>query len=277
VPRLFEGDHAYIVQDSGKRIIFMIPYERDFTLIGTTDLAIDDIAEGRAISPAEVDYLCAEVSRYARRPVTPGQVAWSYSGVRPLYDDGSDDPSAITRDYTLVLDDGDDGDDGNGGAQAPQLSVYGGKITTYRKLAEAALDKLAPWLGHARGNRRAGWTAGEALPGGTLGPGGQAAFLHALCLRYPGLPADYLQGLVRRHGTLAVDILGDAARLSDLGEAFGGQLYEREVEYLVAHEWAEEAADILWRRTKAGLHMTPGQRDYFAEFMTLGRLARQLP
>jgi glycerol-3-phosphate dehydrogenase len=255
VPRLYEGEHAYIVQDSGKRIIFMIPYERDFTLIGTTDMVVDSIGEGGAITQQELDYLCAQVSRYSAKPVTPEQVVWSYSGIRPLYDDGSEDPSAVTRDYTLVLEDGD--------VNVPQLSVYGGKITTYRKLAEAALDKLAPWMGSATGK----WTGSEALPGGDLSQGGQAAFLPQLVQRYPDMPEALLTALMQRHGSIAMDILGDARRPADLGEHFGGGLYEREVSYLVEHEWAREAGDILWRRTKAGLHMTPQQREHFANYL----------
>lgn len=255
VPKLYEGEHAYIVQDSGKRIIFMIPYERDFTLIGTTDMVVDNIADGAKISQQELDYLCTQVSRYSARPVTPDQVVWSYSGIRPLYDDGSEDPSAVTRDYTLVLEDGD--------VNVPQLSVYGGKITTYRKLAEAAMDKLTPWLGDA--TRK--WTGTEALPGGDLPAGGQDAFLPQLVQRYPSMPESLLTALMQRHGTVALSILGDAQKPADLGENFGGNLYEREVRYLMENEWAQTADDILWRRTKAGLHMTPQQRARLAQTM----------
>lgn len=254
VPRLFEGDHAYIVQDDGKRIIFMIPYERDFTLIGTTDVVVDGIGAGAAISADEIDYLCRSVSRYTRQPVTPDMVVWTYSGIRPLYDNGVDDPSAVTRDYTLVLDEAEG---------IPQVSIFGGKITTYRKLAEAVLDKLDPWLGAARGK----WTGGQPLPGGDLGSGGQAACLERLTSRYPRLPAALLQGWLRRHGTLAFDLLGQAATLEDLGHDFGGGLYEREVRYLMEHEWVSEADDILWRRTKAGLHMSAAQRRDLAAFL----------
>ena len=255
VPKLYEGEHAYIVQDSGKRIIFMIPYERDFTLIGTTDMVVDNIADGAKISQQELDYLCTQVSRYSARPVTPDQVVWSYSGIRPLYDDGSEDPSAVTRDYTLVLEDGD--------VNVPQLSVYGGKITTYRKLAEAAMDKLTPWLGDA--TRK--WTGTEALPGGDLPAGGQDAFLPQLMHRYPSMPESLLTALMQRHGTVALSILGDAQKPADLGENFGGTLYEREVRYLMENEWAQTADDVLWRRTKAGLHMTPQQRARLAQAM----------
>jgi glycerol-3-phosphate dehydrogenase len=262
VPRLYEGEHAYIVQDSGKRIIFMIPYERDFTLIGTTDMVVESISEGGAISQQELEYLCTQVSRYSATPVTPEHLVCSSPGNRPLYDDGSEDPSAVTRHYTLVLEDGD--------VNVPQLSVYGGKITTYRKLAEAALDKLAPWLGDARGK----WTGSEALPGGDLPPGGQAAFLPQLAQRYPDLPQPLLTALMQRHGSITPDILGDARTPADLGEHFGGNLYEREVRHLVEREWAQEASDILWRRTKAGLHMTPQQREHFARYLENSRITQ---
>jgi glycerol-3-phosphate dehydrogenase len=255
VPKLFEGEHAYIVQDAGKRIIFMIPYEQDFTLVGTTDVVVDSIGNGAAISPAEVAYLCTSVSRYTRKPVTPDMVVWSYSGIRPLYDNGVDDPSAVTRDYTLVLDDG--------GRNIPQLSIFGGKITTYRKLAEAALDRLQPWLGTEKGS----WTGNEPLPGGDLGDGGQAGCLARLAKRYPRLPESLLKGLMRRHGAQAFEVLGSTYSIEDLGRHFGGNLYEREVCYLLAHEWVMEADDILWRRTKAGLHMTEEQRQAFRDFV----------
>jgi glycerol-3-phosphate dehydrogenase len=255
VPRLFEGEHAYIVQDEGKRIIFMIPYEQEFTLIGTTDVVVDAIAEGAGISQAEIDYLCASVSRYTREPVTPDMVVWSYSGIRPLYDNGVDDPSAVTRDYTLVLDEE--------AQRAPCLSIFGGKITTYRKLAEAALDKLQPWLDDKRGK----WTGSEALPGGELGAGGRSALLAKLRTAYPLMPASLLQSLLRRHGTLAFDILGKRHTPAELGRDFGGGLYECEVRYLAAREWASAADDFLWRRTKAGLHMSEEQRRAFAAFI----------
>jgi glycerol-3-phosphate dehydrogenase len=254
VPRLYSEDHAYILQDDGKRIIFMIPYEERFTLIGTTDVAVQSIDEARAISAAELQYLCDSVSRYARKPVTPEQVVWSYSGVRPLYDDGSADPSAITRDYTLVLDDA---------AHAPLLSVYGGKITTYRKLAEAALARLAQWTPNAGKP----WTGSEPLPGGDLGREGRAGLMRRLEQRYPALPRTLLDALSRRHGSITFDILGDAQRLEDLGECFGGNLTEREVRHLIEAEWAREADDILWRRTKAGLHMSADERRRFAQAM----------
>ncbi|OWT66340.1 glycerol-3-phosphate dehydrogenase [Candidimonas nitroreducens] len=255
VPRLYQGDHAYIVQDAGKRIIFMIPYEREFTLIGTTDVAVDAAADGVRISREEIDYLCTSVSRYTPHAVTPDMVVWSYSGVRPLYDNGKGDPSAVTRDYTLVLDDG--------GQNVPQLSIFGGKITTYRRLAESAMDKLQPWLGERRGK----WTGTEGLPGADMGQGGAAGLLARLGERYPRLPAALLPDLVRRYGSLAYDVLGESSEPDDLGRDFGGGLYEREVRYLIEHEWAYEADDILWRRTKTGLHMNAQQRAELGDFL----------
>src|SRR5690606_19206727 len=177
-------------------------------------------------------------------------VVWSYTGVRPLYDDGSNDPSEITRDYTLVVDDRDG---------VAQLAVFGGKITTYRRLAEAALDKLQPWLGSARG----AWTHEEPLPGAVKAVAIARDLLRA---RRPAMPQPLLEALFRRHGALADEILGDARTLADLGRDFGGGLCEREVEWFVEHEWAGSADDVLWRRTKAGLHMSVAQRADFARW-----------
>jgi len=257
VPRLFEGEHAYIMQDAGKRVIFMIPFQRDFTLIGTTDTPVDgldSLEQAPAISTQEVAYLCQTASHYARKNIDPDMVVWTYSGVRPLYDNGVDDPSAVTRDYTLLLE---------ADAAIPQLSIYGGKITTYRRLAEAVLDKLGPWLQAKSGP----WTASAPLPGAEFGPRGGAGCREQLLQRYPQLPPDLLEDLFRRHGTLAFTVLGQAVTPADLGQNFGGGLHEQEVHYLIDREWASQADDILWRRTKAGLHMTPGQRQDFTVWM----------
>jgi glycerol-3-phosphate dehydrogenase len=210
VPRLYAGDHAYLLQNTDRRIVFMLPYERDFTMVGTTDVAIDSLEQGWQCSAAEAEYLCAAVNRYVRRPIAPDDVVWSFAGIRPLHDDGSANPAAVTRDYSLLVEE-------EGGA--PLLNVLGGKITTHRKLAEAVLDKLQPWLRHTRGS----WTGDEALP-------------DRPCF--------------------------DSA---DAGEDLGGGLGQSEVDHLVAEEWACTAEDILWRRTKAGLHMTPAQREKFAQ------------
>jgi len=245
VPRLHDKRYAYILQNPDRRVIFMIPYEREFTLIGTTDVQVTGEALPPAISPEEIAYLCAAASRYSARAVTPEQVAWSYSGVRPLYDDGKEDPSAITRDYVLLLDE----------RGPPLLSVFGGKITTCRKLAEHALDKLARWIPACRP-----WTHAEALPGGDFGGRDFNSVLGEFRARYSGLDPHWLARLLRRHGTLAERILDNAKTEAGLGENFGGGLYERELAHFVEHEWARSGEDVLWRRTKCGLHMSEAQR-----------------
>ena len=252
VPRIHDKRYAYILQNPDRRVIFMIPYEREFTLIGTTDVPVAGEDLPPAISPEEVAYLCAAASRYSARVVTTDQVAWSYSGVRPLYDDGKEDPSAITRDYVLLLDE----------QGPPLLSIFGGKITTYRKLAEQVMQKLARWIPAHRP-----WTHAEALPGGDFGGRDFPAVLREFRSRYSGLDPHWLARLLRRHGTLAGQILDDAKCEADLGENFGGGLYEREVAYLIEHEWARKGEDVLWRRTKCGLHMGEAQRRRVAERM----------
>jgi glycerol-3-phosphate dehydrogenase len=250
VPRLHDRAHAYILQNPDKRVVFMIPYEERFTEIGTTDVVVADPDEPPRISRDETEYLCAAASRYASRAVTPADVVWSWSGVRPLYDDGSADPSDITRDYHFVVD-----TDG-----PPLLSIFGGKITTYRKLAEHALDRLEHWLPGG-----GPWTARAPLPGGDFGGATFADVLAAYRARYPNLDAHWLERLLRRHGLCAAEILGDVRAPADLGESFGGGLYERELAYFLEREWAREPDDVLWRRTKCGLHMTPAERERVAE------------
>jgi glycerol-3-phosphate dehydrogenase len=252
VKRQFPGSHAFILQNDDKRIVFMIPYEGEFTLIGTTDIEVHDLPGVSTTTPEEVDYLCRAANRYLAKPIAPADVVWSYSGVRPLYDDGRTDPSAVTRDYTLVLD--------VAYPQSPLLSVFGGKITTYRRLAESVLDKLRPSFPHMTGS----WTGTKALPGGDMPGADFEACVLALAQKYPGLSADYLRALARRQGSRAAQILGDAAAMADLGTHFGHTLYAREVEYLVADEWALTADDILWRRTKCGLHLSQAERDAVA-------------
>ena len=252
VPRIHDRRHAYILQNPDRRVVFMIPYEREFTLIGTTDVQVTPQDLPAAISPDEVTYLCAAASRYSARKVAPDQIVWSYSGVRPLYDDGKDDPSAITRDYVLLLDE----------SGPPLLSVFGGKITTYRKLAEQVIQKLAHWIPAHRP-----WTHAEALPGGDFGGRDYAAVLAEFRARYSGLDPHWLARLLRRHGTLSEKILAGAKCEADLGESFGGGLYERELAYLIEHEWARSGDDVLWRRTKSGLHMSEAQRKRVAERM----------
>jgi glycerol-3-phosphate dehydrogenase len=255
VPRVHAEDHAYILQNSDNRIVFVIPYEGDFSLIGTTDIPVGDF-EAPAISREEIDYLCEIANAYLARPIGAKDVVWTYSGVRPLYDDGTVDPSAVTRDYVLKVDAGDD-------SRAPLLSVFGGKITTYRRLAESALSELKPFFPQMKGE----WTRAAPLPGGDMPRGGLPVFERDLAGRYPALPAALRSALVRRHGTRTPRILGEAKTAGDLGTFFGHTLYAAEIDYLVAHEWAHSADDVLWRRTKCGLHLTLDQRNAVAAYL----------
>ena len=255
VPRLHDGDQAYILQNVDRRVIFVLPYERDFSLIGTTDLPFTGDPARPVMDADEAAYLCDAVNRYFMRPISPDDVVWSYAGVRPLYDDAAADPSAVTREYVLALD--------GGHGEAPVLSVFGGKITTYRRLAEHALTKLTPFLPHMG---RA-WTASAPLPGGDLPDGRFDRLVAELMGDYSGLDAAMLTRLARRHGTRARAILGDAVRPSDLGRDFGAGLTAREVDFLVRDEWARDPDDVLWRRTKCGLHLDAGGRRAVAAYM----------
>jgi glycerol-3-phosphate dehydrogenase len=246
VPRLYDHSCAYILQQSDRRVVFAIPYERRFTLIGTTDIDYSDEPGLVEIGQDEIDYLCRAVSRYFRQPLTPAEVRWSYAGVRPLYDDASRDVLEITRDYVLDLDLPDAG--------APLLSVFGGKITTSRKLAERALERLRGAMRFAGGP----WTAGAALPGGDFPNADFDAFLIGLQKERAWLPPHLARRYARAYGTRVTEVLDRAAGLDDLGEPFGDGLYEAEVDYLVREEWAQTADDILFRRSKLGLHV--GQR-----------------
>jgi len=256
VPRVHAEEHAYILQNADNRIVFVIPYQEHYSLIGTTDIPVDAY-EHPQISDDETEYLLALANAYLDRPLARADVVWTYSGVRPLYDDGSSDPSAITRDYVLKVDalPGEPGPD-----RAPVLSLFGGKITTYRKLAEHALSELAPFFG----GLKPAWTQTVPLPGGDLPGRDRNVWFAELCRRYPQLPAPLLRALANRHGTRALRILGDARTAEDLGEHFGAQLTAREIGYLLAEEWAQTADDVLWRRTKCGLPMTPEQRSAVA-------------
>jgi len=251
VPRVHDEDHAYILQNADNRIVFVIPYQGRYSLIGTTDVSVESF-DRPEIAPDEVEYLLRLANSYLARPIAREDVVWSYSGVRPLYDDGASDPSAITRDYVFKLDTVAGG--------APALSIYGGKITTYRKLAEQALEHLAPFV-----PMKARWTERGVLPGGDLPAGGTLAWVAELARRYPVLPAETLRGLARRHGTRALRVLGDARTPGDLGDDYGNGLTGLEVAYLVRHEWARNAADILWCRTKCGIGMTDGERERVAD------------
>jgi len=247
VPRVHSEKHAYILQNADKRIVFVIPYQQEFSLIGTTDIPVEQY-EAPRISDDEIVYLCAIASAYLEHPITPADVVWTYSGVRPLYDDGSSDPSAVTRDYVLKL-------DGGGDSGAPLLSIFGGKITTYRRLAEEVLLKLTPYFP----DMGRPWTRDQPLPGGDVPRGDLAAYARSLAALYPELPAEYRDALLHRHGTRTTRVLGEAKTTADLGRHFGHTLYAAEVDYFVAQEWARSAEDVLWRRTKCGLHLDSAQ------------------
>ncbi len=269
VPRLYEGDHAYILQNDDRRVVFAIPYERDFTLLGTTDKLWEHEPDSVAIDPEEQDYICRAVNRYFKHQVTPADAVWSYSGVRPLYDDASENVSAITRDYVFDI----DGDAAEG--SAPILSVFGGKITTYRKLAEHALERLLPRLGGEPGGKAgAAWTAGATLPGGDIAGADFEAFYTAWRHRRPWLPEGLARRYARAYGTRADVLLGDAEGMSDLGQHLGEDLYAAEVDYLTAHEWARTAEDILWRRSKLGLHLAEVTQERLAAYLDTGASAR---
>ncbi|MES2492203.1 MAG: glycerol-3-phosphate dehydrogenase [Pseudomonadota bacterium] len=245
VPQLYRGEHACLLQQSDGRVVFTIPYQNAFTLIGTTELPAEANERARPhITAGEVDYLCAAVNGYFKREIAPDDVQWSYSGVRPLFDDGKADVTAISRDYVLHLD---------RTAGPPVLNVFGGKLTTYRRLAEHALAKAAPHLPHARGE----WTATTPLPGGDLPAGGFVPFLAQVRQRWPFLPAAAADRMARAYGTRIEGVLAEATTWDDLGEDFGSWLTEAEARWLVRQEWAVSAEDILWRRTKLGLTCAP--------------------
>ncbi len=251
VPRLYTHEWAYTFQQDDRRIVFAIPFERDYTLIGTTDVEFDGAPDAVSISDEETRYLCAASNRYFTRSIASADVVWSYSGVRPLLDDDSDSAAEVTRDYLLDFD----------ASAAPLVNVFGGKITTHRKLAEEALD----WLGPVLGNERPAWTAqGATLPGGDLGRADDDAafdrFLHGVVRRYPWLPGGLALRYARSYGTRIAIVLDGVQRLQDLGDALGADLYPREVDYLVRSEWARGADDILWRRTKLGLRFSATER-----------------
>ncbi len=256
VRRLFDHDFAYFFQLPDGRIFFAIPYEQDFTLIGTTDRDHDGASDRIEASAEEIQYLCEGANLYFRNQIGPADVVWTYSGVRPLVDDGSGKPEAATRGYTFHL------DGGNG--IPPILSVFGGKITTYRHLAADAVDKLAARL---PGLRAGGWTERAPLPGGDFPVTGQDALKDSYARRYTFLEPRWVDRLVKSYGTLAGTWLGDAPSLDALGPHFGSGLTGAEVDYLIASEWARSAEDVLWRRTKLGLRLSPEQAEALSEYV----------
>jgi glycerol-3-phosphate dehydrogenase len=245
LPALYEGEQAYILQNDDRRVVFVIPYEGRFTLVGTTDVPHEGDARDARCTPEEAAYLCAAVGRQFKRAPRPEEIVWSFSGVRPLHDDGADDPSAVTRDYVLKI-------DAPEGAP-PALTVYGGKITTYRRLAEEAVEKLGAALGEAA----PAWTATAPLPGGELGGRDLAGFEAELARRHPWLDAATLRRLARAYGSEVEALLDGASGPNAMGEAYGAGFTERELDWLIREEWARTAEDVLWRRSKLGLHMPP--------------------
>jgi len=255
VPRQFDHDRAYIFQNADKRIIFAIPYEQDFTLVGTTDVDFKgDLATIEA-SEDEIAYLCDAASEYFITPITPDDVVWTYSGVRPLFDSGESSAQKATRDYVLELDDPD--------GQAPLLNIFGGKITTYRCLAEEAIEKIEACFAKP-GNS---WTAGVALPGGDFPFKQFSQLTDDLGRRHPYLAPQTILRLIHGYGTLAQDLLASANGETDLGTHFGADLYECEVAYLIRNEWARTAEDVLWRRTKLGLRLSPQEIQNLSKWM----------
>jgi glycerol-3-phosphate dehydrogenase len=243
--KLYDHDRCYFFQGTDGRIIFAVPYEQDFTLIGTTDKDHQGAPKDAVCTDEERDYLLNFASQYFAKPVTVEDVVWTYSGVRPLYNDGAKSATAATRDYVLSL-------DTNG---APLLNVFGGKITTYRRLAESALEKLQPFFVQAKGP----WTARVALPGGNFAHDSVPALTASLKARFGFLTDYWAARLIRAYGAEAATVLGDARKATDLGRDFGATLTEAEVRWLMAHEFACTAADVVWRRTKLGLRMTQDQ------------------
>jgi glycerol-3-phosphate dehydrogenase len=253
VPRLYDHDKCYFFQGTDGRIIFAIPYEGDFTLIGTTDQEHKDLAEKPRATEAEQDYLCTFASQYFRKPVTRDQIVWTYSGVRPLYDDGAKSATAATRDYVLSLD----------ATGAPLLNIFGGKITTYRRLAEHALQKLAPLIGGGPD-----WTAGVPMPGGDFKVADRDRLVDDLRRDYPFLTARWALRLIRAYGTESREILGPARSAADLGRDFGATLTEAELRWLMTREWARTAEDVVWRRSKLGLRLSPAEVQAIDDWMT---------
>ena len=254
MPRLYEGEHAYILQNEDQRIVFCIPYLDRFTLIGTTDREYSGDPAKVAITEQETDYLLNVVNQHFNHQLSRSDILHTYSGVRPLCNDESDNPSAVTRDYTLALSAGE--------GQAPLLSVFGGKLTTYRKLAESAMGELKPFFNQMRGS----WTAEAALPGGenmtTV-----HALVDAILARCCWLPVDIAKRWAVTYGSRVWRLLDGVHGPEDLGQSIGGGLFSREVDYLCNEEWACDAEDILWRRTKLGLFTSASEQQVLREYL----------
>ena len=260
VPKFWAGNNAYLVQNHDKRVIFINPYEGDKALIGTTDIAYEGRAEDVSADEREIDYLLAAVNRYFKEKLRRQDIITTFSGVRPLFDDGKGNPSAVTRDYVFDLDE-------TGGA--PLLNVFGGKITTFRELAERGMQRLK----HIFPNMGDNWTEHAPLPGGDMLNADYETFANGLRDAYPWMNRKLLHHYGRLYGTLTKKIVGSAAGIEGLGRHFGGQFYEAEARYLVAGEWAQTADDILYRRTKHYLHLTEAEREDFRQWFTSAQLA----
>ena len=252
VRKFWDGPHAYLLQNHDRRVIFVNPYENDLCLIGTTDIPYEGRAEDVSIDSDEVDYLLAAVNRYTKKHLTHADIIGSFSGVRPLSDDNAANPSAVTRDYSFDCD-----------GEPPLLSVFGGKITTYRKLAEHALQKLRPFFPMMKGD----WTAEAALPGGDIPNADFDAFVAGLQREFPWVPDEVTRHYARLYGSRAKKVINGANNLKGLGRHFGGMLYEAEAAYLRMQEWAQTADDILDRRTKHGLHLSQHQRESLLSYI----------
>ena len=255
VRRLFEHDRAYILQTADRRVVFAIPFERDFTLIGTTDRAFTGDPSNVLPAGEEIEYLCGVASEYFRVPVGSADVVWAFAGVRSLYDDGARKPQDIGRDYALILDERF--------GEAPVLTVYGGKITTYRSLAEDVLDRLSHFYPRSRP-----WTASSRLPGGDFPYDGLDALIEQSQTRWPFLSANFARRLVRAYGARVDRVLGNATARADLGIDFGADLTAAEVRYLMTEEWAQTTDDVLWRRSKLGLRLSADETAALDRFMT---------
>lgn len=256
VPKQYDGDQCYMLQQKDGRIVFAIPYEHDFTLIGTTDTPFADDPAGVRIDDVETGYLCDAFNSFFRNSIAPSDVVWTYSGVRALYDDGVQEARKVTRDYTLYH---------HHNYEAPMISVFGGKITTYRELSERAVNMLMELSGGSAG----AWTADAPLPGGDIPDGDMQRFSADLFARYPWLPDRLLRRYILHYGSEIHALLKGGGKIADLGEHYGDDVYEAEIDYLMQAEFAKEPDDILWRRTKLGLHIGQSTKDEIAAAMRI--------
>ena len=255
VPRLYEGEHIFLLQQADRRIVFVIPYEGKYTLIGTTEQAYDGDPREAMIAPEETEYLCAAYNAAFEKPITKADVVFTYSGVRPLLDDGADNNSRVTRDYKIHHHDR---------FRPALLSVYGGKLTTYRVLSEAVVNKLMALSGRTG----LAWSSSEVLPGGDMAYADFSIFLQSRRERYPWLPMEMLRRYAHAYGTRMDDILEGKSSLSGLGRHFGEDVYDAEIAYLIAQEWARSAEDVLWRRSKLGLHVSDKTVDNLEDYFS---------